>query len=55
MADMTVPFVCPHCDDDYWVQVDEAPTPGEVEPGFTCPTCQEPTEVRGPFIVVGPV
>lgn len=47
-----VPFICPHCDDDYWVKVEQK-ADGDRE--FTCPTCQTQTSARGPFEVVGPV
>jgi predicted RNA-binding Zn-ribbon protein involved in translation (DUF1610 family) len=49
--ELRIPFICPHCDDDYWV-IARRKNRGNSE--FTCPNCQEKTELRGQFEVVGP-
>lgn len=44
MADFTVPYVCPECGEDRWVNVDGLPGGQEVE----CRECGHTGTLKGP-------
>jgi len=46
-----IPFICPHCDSDYWV-IARRKRNGDAE--FRCPSCSTMTALKGNFEVVGP-
>ena len=49
MSEFKIPFVCPHCDNSYWVRVRQNPDATGV---FDCAECGIETSVRGAFEVV---
>ena len=46
---VVLPFICPYCDDDYWVKAEQdSSASGE----FDCPNCTEEVSLSGGFEAV---